>query len=288
MSVQTTKSKSLKDSILEKLPAKKQQKVLKGYNLGRRYLKTPSKEIKNESELFAKPVVTVIERSMQTEENTPREAMNETIGGYSNLNITSSALDRNQCEDLKSVISTITTGKKDPESDTRSFEGSDRKPSLQYISVATGEACLYPTLTTTTLEPVDILIEKKVPVKRKDSLIKKAIDKTMMAGPQPGLPIGIDSTNQLYDNNESLSILTEEALSVRNSLCEELSGFSKGCKRSGLRRGKSMEIVKTASNSETVTENSDLEELKKLKKQAIANNKEIYSIALSQTNYRPQ
>ena len=252
--------KTLKDSLLEKLSPEKREQVMKDYNLGKRYIKTPSKDIKTGADNLQAAVSSI--KNLGIRHTEARDGPWSKYLSVRSKNLPSSS---NSMDDNKSGTNSIVKGECGD-----SVSSGNIKPSCNdvgAISIGVGDCPVYPKLTITMMDTINVIgsnsgRKSSVSLYKRDSLIKKAICKSISEAPS-GLIIGAETGNQ-WCSNKSCDSLTEEAINLRNSLCAELNEFidvdGKKSSSSIAKRGKSVVIAKSMLSLGRVSGFSSLKE----------------------------
>lgn len=251
--VKVGKKKSLRDALLEKLPPKKQQQIMKDYFSAKRksYIKSSSgseDKKKDPESTKAKTSAKSSPKFVKKPAENPRAHFSshvqaELIRSCRYLSsadeITLSGMERNQAEDNKSAVSTSSTLSKQ-KSESAIRPNMCVLPSLpttrsvavetdlvvvkqpEKRSIGSGELNVCPVFTLESLETVNIVVLPKKPrprMERKGSIIQKAIE----MGTDSGLLIGVEEEAKgAGEFEKACERLTEEATNIRNSLCAEL------------------------------------------------------------------
>jgi len=234
-------TKSLKDSLLEKFSPKKQQRLIKDCNSGKKYLKpTHNKNLSHCGSILAKnneiintkdesPTLNNKESNSLSEtfeasqiEHTVKENQQEKIIDENFLNCLDSL---NMPVDLTSKLTENTKNKASQKCEIQTKIIEINKPKQNFgFSIQTCTNFSENSLQISNLEPISINIRTKTPIKRKSSSFVKMLEKSMSESPG-GLPIGLDSNFNTINDNKSNDKLAEEALNIKNSLLQELNDF---------------------------------------------------------------
>ncbi len=267
------KKKSLRDSLLEKLPPSKQQQILNGYLSNSSKRKTYIKLLLHrESPAAIPPVPRVPQPPLHAESPSPAHpaAVQDIPHAEARLNTEENSESRERKEDRKSVSSTCSTTITKQKSESllryssctnRGQNGTFEEDSAVRFGSAQTQSVAEP-LAVCTLETVDIVIpaaalvlapEQQQRDKKGHScfMIRSAAEARVRQD-DPGVRINLVTEPK----GENQSQLTEEAMSVRDLLSSELGKpkkDAKDVKDSKLRRGKSLGALATKSKRTTVS-----------------------------------